>query len=78
MRLGDVPELRRDASKARGALRWEPETSFEELVRIIAWGMWRGMSRGGSNNDTGCRRSGSIVIEDVTGVHGAERAGVCI
>jgi GDPmannose 4,6-dehydratase len=35
MRPADVPELRGDASKAREKLGWKPETSFEELVRMM-------------------------------------------
>lgn len=35
MRPADVPELRGDASKAMEALGWEPEISFEELVRMM-------------------------------------------
>ena len=35
MRPADVPELRGDASKAREKLGWKPETSFEELVKMM-------------------------------------------
>ena len=35
MRPADVPELRGDASKARAKLGWKPETSFEELVKMM-------------------------------------------
>ncbi len=35
MRPADVPELRGDASKARGAMGWEAETSFAELVGMM-------------------------------------------
>ncbi len=35
MRPADVPELRGDASKAKGALGWRVKTSFEELVRTM-------------------------------------------
>lgn len=35
IRPADVPELRGDASKAKTKLNWEPEKSFEELVRMM-------------------------------------------
>jgi GDPmannose 4,6-dehydratase len=35
MRPADVPELRGDASKARAKLGWKPETSFQELVKMM-------------------------------------------
>jgi GDPmannose 4,6-dehydratase len=35
LRPADVSELRGDASKAREKLGWTPETSFEELVRMM-------------------------------------------
>ena len=35
MRPAEVPELRGDASKARGKLGWMPKTSFEELVEMM-------------------------------------------
>ena len=35
MRPADVPELRGDASKAMGAIGWEAETSFAELVEMM-------------------------------------------
>jgi len=35
MRPADVPELRGDALKAREKLGWKPETSFEELVKMM-------------------------------------------
>jgi GDPmannose 4,6-dehydratase len=35
MRPAEVPDLKGDASKARAKLGWAPETSFEELVRMM-------------------------------------------
>jgi GDPmannose 4,6-dehydratase len=35
VRPADVPELRGNASKAREKLGWKPETSFEELARMM-------------------------------------------
>ena len=35
MRPAEVPDLKGDASKAHGKLGWAPETSFEELVRMM-------------------------------------------
>ena len=35
MRHADVPEVRGDASKAKEKLGWVPETSFEELMRMM-------------------------------------------
>ncbi|MGA3199277.1 MAG: GDP-mannose 4,6-dehydratase [Halobacteriota archaeon] len=35
MRPAEVPDLKGDASKARAKLDWAPETSFEELVRMM-------------------------------------------
>jgi GDPmannose 4,6-dehydratase len=34
-RPADVDELVADSSKARRALGWEPDVSFEELVRMM-------------------------------------------
>jgi GDPmannose 4,6-dehydratase len=35
LRPAEVPDLRGDASKARTKLGWKPQTSFEELVRMM-------------------------------------------
>jgi GDPmannose 4,6-dehydratase len=35
LRPAEVPDLRGDALKARTKLGWTPDTSFEELVRIM-------------------------------------------
>ncbi len=35
LRPADVPELRGDASRARRALGWKPESSFEQLVKVM-------------------------------------------
>ena len=35
MRPAEVDQLIGDASKAREELEWEPEVSFEELVRMM-------------------------------------------
>lgn len=35
MRPADVPELKGDITKARKKLGWEPETTFEELVKMM-------------------------------------------
>jgi GDPmannose 4,6-dehydratase len=35
LRPAEVPDLRGDASKARTKLGWIPDTSFEELVRMM-------------------------------------------
>jgi GDPmannose 4,6-dehydratase len=35
MRPADVPELKGDSSKAKRELMWEPETKFEELLKMM-------------------------------------------
>jgi GDP-D-mannose dehydratase len=41
----DVPEDIGDPAKAKGVLGWEPQTSFEELIRLMTRSDLRRLSR---------------------------------